>query len=179
HFSATDVRNTFYEYDVPGTPDHYATNKFGADSKDHQVNLLNGATVPLKEMDFNESQIMMRVGEMYLIEAEARARQGDADADGILHQLQVNRDPDAVKSGNTGDALIKEILLERRKELYGELGVEFLDAKRLQMPIDRTGSNHESPNNFILPANDPRFNLKIPQKEIDSNDSLSEADQNL
>ena len=33
HFSATDVRNTFYEYDALGTPDHYGTNKFGAIQK--------------------------------------------------------------------------------------------------------------------------------------------------
>jgi len=178
HFSATDVRNTFYEYDAPGTPDHYGTNKFGTDSKDLQVPLINGQTVPLKELDFNESQIMMRVGEMYLIEAEAKARQGKADAGDVLYQLQFNRDPQAAKSGNTGDALIKEILLERRKELYGEIGVEFLDAKRLQLPLDRTSSNHEAPNNFIIPANSNLFTLKIPQKEIDSNDFISDSDQN-
>ncbi len=178
HFSLTDIRNTFFEYDVPGTPDYYATNKFGEDSKDYQVTLLNGQTVPQKAIAFNESQIMMRVGEMYLIEAEAKARLAESDAGDILFQLQKNRDPAAVKSGYTGAALINEILLERRKELYGELGVEFLDAKRLQLPIDRRGSNHEAPDNFVIAPNDPRLNIKLPQKEIDSNDAISESDQN-
>ena len=30
------------------------------------------------------------------------------------------------------EALIEEILIERRKELYGEMGVEWFDAKRLR-----------------------------------------------
>ena len=60
---------------------------------------------------------MMRVGEMYLIEAEAKARQGKADAGDVLYELQKNRDPDAVKSSNTGDALIKEILLEKEERI--------------------------------------------------------------
>ncbi|MEJ7680500.1 MAG: hypothetical protein WKG06_22140 [Segetibacter sp.] len=36
--------------------------------------------------------------------------------------------PEAIPSGNTGQALINEILLERRKELYGELGIDWQDA---------------------------------------------------
>ncbi len=44
------------------------------------VTLLNGNTVPQKMTDFNESLNMMRVGEMYLIEAEAKARLNKADA---------------------------------------------------------------------------------------------------
>lgn len=179
HFTATDVRNTFYVYDADSTaPDYVATNKFGTGSG-QTIELMSGKTVELKTIDFNESLNMMRVAEMYLIEAEAKARQGkDADADNVLFELQSNRDAKAKQSHNTGQALINEILLERRKELYGELGIDWLDAKRLQLPIDRTKSNHPAPNNYILPANDPRFNLKIPQSEIQANKALSPADQN-
>jgi len=140
--------------------------------------LLNGETVSQKTINFNESIIMMRVGEMYLVEAEAKARLGDATAKDILYELQLNRDPEAIKSANTGTALIAEILLERRKELYGELGIDWLDAKRLQAPLDRSTSNHEAPNDYVIPANDPVFILKIPQKEIDSNDFINAGDQN-
>ena len=178
HFTPTDIRNTFFEYNVPGAPDHYATNKFGIEHSSYEVTLLNGETVKQKTINFEESIIMMRVAEMYLIEAEAKARLGETDARDLLYELQVNRDPAAVQSGNTGAALIDEILLERRKELYGELGIDWLDAKRLQLPLDRRGSNHEPPNDYVLAPNDARFILKIPQKEIDSNDFINQSDQN-
>jgi starch-binding outer membrane protein, SusD/RagB family len=180
HFTPTDVRNTFYVYDPdPTQPDYVATNKFGTTAgSSTAVTLLTGATVAQKTIDFNESLNMIRCGEMYLIEAEAKARQGEADADNVLFTLQSNRDPSAVQSNNTGPALIDEILLERRKELYGELGIDWLDAKRLQLPINRTGSNHPLPNNYIIPANDPRFNLMIPQTEIQANKSMTSNDQN-
>lgn len=180
NFSSTDVRFTFYQYgDDPASPDFVATNKFGkASGQSYQ--LLNGDPVELNTVDFSESLNMIRVGEMYLIEAEALARQNkESDAHDILFQLQHDRDNDlAAPSTTTGQALIDEILLERRKELYGEMGVDWLDAKRLQLPIDRTGSNHAAPNDYIIPANDPRFMLKIPQSEIQANRHMTPADQN-
>jgi hypothetical protein len=39
----------------------------------------------------------------------------------IYYILQNNRDVKAVKSNNTGAALLEEILVERRKELYLEI----------------------------------------------------------
>jgi hypothetical protein len=54
--------------------------------------------------------------------------------------LQNNRDVKAVKSNNTGAALLEEILVERRKELYLEIEVEWFDAKRLRRGITRTGN---------------------------------------
>lgn len=180
-FSMTDVRNTFYVYDDDDSqPDWAGTNKFGTTAGSYgDVDMINGTTVPLKTIDFNESLNMMRVGEMYLIEAEAKARQNEGDAGDVLFTLQSNRDPAlTAKSGNTGQALIDEILLERRKELYGELGIDWLDDKRLQLPIDRTTSNHPIPYNYLIPANDPRFNLKIPQSELQANKSMTQDDQN-
>ena len=169
HFSNTDVRNTFFVFKAsPTAANHLATNKFGTGSPS-PVDLINGQTVDQKMIDFNETLNMMRVGEMYLISAEAKARQNDPTAGAVLFQLQQNRDPSAVASGKTGQALIDEILLERRKELYGELGIDFLDAKRLQLPIDRSNSNHPAPNNYVIPADDPRFVLKIPQQEMQAN----------
>lgn len=179
HFSNSDIRNTFYVYDPdPTAADYLATNKFGKGSGSG-VELITGEQVELKVTDFNESLNMMRVAEMYLISAEARARQNNNTGAGdVLFELQSDRDPAATPSGNTGSALIDEILLERRKELYGELGIDWLDAKRLQQPIDRTGSNHPVPYDYVIPANDPRFNLKIPQSEIQSNPNINPGDQN-
>lgn len=178
HFTDTDVRNTFYIYtDDPQSPDYLATNKFGT-STGEKIPLISGKDGDWKTIDFNESVNLMRVGEMYLIRAEALARLDNGNAASVLLDLQQNRDPQAVESGNTGADLIEEILLERRKELYGELGIDWLDAKRLQRSIDRSNSNHPQPFDFFIPANDPVFNLKIPQSEIQANSSLTSADQN-
>lgn len=111
----------------------------------------------------------MRAAEMYLIEAEALARSGDnAGAAAALFTLAVNRDPSYTLSTNTGDALINEILLQRRVELWGE-GFRFYDLKRTNAPLDRTGANHNaSYANGVLevPANDIRWQFLIPQDEI-------------
>ena len=64
---------------------------------------------------------------------------------------------------------MEEILLERRKEIYGEIGVEWFDARRLERGITRS-SNHRIVKN--LEPNDKRFFLKIPQSEIDANDAI-------
>ncbi len=158
-FAPTDVRNLFINTGSSSAQRRWATAKFG------------------QGVNFNSALPMMRVAEMYLIEAEAKAELGEADAGALLFALQRDRDETAVKSGNTGKALVDEILLERRKELYGELGINFLDLKRRQLPLRRTG-NHAAAFRFTIPANDPRFILKIPQREIDANDAIDAQDQN-
>jgi hypothetical protein len=177
-FSNTDVRNTFYLTSAnPASQARYSTNKFGSPSAD-DIQLITGEVVKLKETNFDEALPMIRSAEMYLIEAEAKAELGEADAGTLLLSLQKNRDPLAVASGKTGALLITEILLERRKELYGELGIDYLDIKRRQLPLVRAG-NHAAAYKFNFPANDNRFILKIPQKEFDSNKALNPAtDQN-
>lgn len=111
----------------------------------------------------------MRAAEMYLIEAEALARSGDnAGAAQALYTLAVNRDPEYVLSTTTGEALINEILLQRRVELWGE-GFRFYDLKRTNSPLNRNGANHNpSYSNGVLdvPANDSRWQFLIPQDEI-------------
>lgn len=161
-FSDSDVRNLFAAGIYEGAPTDYyfyVTTKF------------------VQNEDFSDDVVMMRVAEMYLIEAEAKAELGEADAGDMLFELQSNRDPNAVKSGNTGQDLVDEILVERRKELYGEIGVSFLDIKRRQIPLVRTG-NHPEAYKFNFPSNSENFILRIPQREIDSNVNITESDQN-
>jgi hypothetical protein len=114
----------------------------------------------------------MRSAEMYLIEAEALAKLGqDAQAAAVLFELASNRDPAYTMSTNTGQDLIDEILIQRRWELWGE-GFRFNDLKRLNAPLDRTGTNHNSAllNGLLeVPAGDPRWQWKIPMDEIDAN----------
>lgn len=152
-FSATDVRNTFFE--VNNTTDYrqYASSKF--------------------TFDFEADMVLMRTAEMILIEAEAMFRNNKpGDAHDLLFALQYNRDPAAVKSSNTGNALLEEILLERRKELYLELGVEWYDAKRLQRGISRDGKHSIA---VTLEPNDPRFVTFIPLEEIESNPHIDRS----
>ena len=69
------------------------------------------------------NQVLMRSSEMYLIEAEAEARQGVANepaAKAALLAIQQRAGVATVVSANTGNALIEEILTERNKELFGE-----------------------------------------------------------
>jgi starch-binding outer membrane protein, SusD/RagB family len=159
-FSATDVRkSTFYSTGATSVYTRYKSNKFGT------------AT------NFTDHIIMMRVPEMYLIEAEARAELGMADAADVLLTVQKNRDPNAVRSSNTGADLVAEILLERRKELYGEIGIGYLDIKRKGLALVRS-AGHPLAYRFNIPANSNKFTLKIPQTEMDANKSLTPADQN-
>ncbi|MEO9022739.1 MAG: RagB/SusD family nutrient uptake outer membrane protein [Ginsengibacter sp.] len=115
---------------------------------------------------------LMRVAEMYLIEAEALARQGgkDAEAQQILYELAVNRDPNYVLSTNTGQSLIDEIMLQRRVELWGE-GFRFQDLKRLNQPLDRTGANADESVAGVMtvPAGDKLWQWLIPKSELNSN----------
>ena len=117
--------------------------------------------------------VMLRSSEMLLVEAEAMAQQSgkQAAAAALLFELQQHRDPDAVASGNTEQALIDEILVERRKELYGEVGAEFFDLKRYNRPLKRTG-NHSSAYMHEIPAGDFRWILAIPRDELDRNPNI-------
>ncbi|MBB4077419.1 hypothetical protein GGR28_000020 [Lewinella aquimaris] len=117
----------------------------------------------------------MRMAEMYLIEAEAKARLGSGGAEALL-PLALNRNPEYTQSTNTGQPLIEEILLQRRWELWGE-GFRFFDLKRLDMPLDRTGGNHNATllNGLMqVPAGDPRWQWLIPQDEIDANPNVTQ-----
>lgn len=117
----------------------------------------------------------MRVSEMHLIKAEALARQGqDAAAAQALYNMAVVRDPSYTLSTKTGAALLEEILVQRRIELWGE-GFRFADLKRMNLPLDRNGSNHKGSiinDLWEVPAGDPRWQLAIPQAEMDANPAM-------
>jgi hypothetical protein len=161
-FTETDVRNTFF--DLFGLGINSGSYKARASSK--------------FKLTFDPDIPLMRSPEMLLIEVEAKARQGKySEAATLLFILQKNRDPNFVASGKTGMELINEILVERRKELYGEIGVEWFDAKRLRKGITRTGNHRIKAPGNLLP-DDKKFFLKIPQSEIDANDNIDASVNN-
>ncbi len=130
--------------------------------------------------------LYMRASEMYLIEAEALARQGlDAQARSVLESMLVTsgRNPNYSASSFSGQDLINEILTQRRIELWGE-GFSLIDIKRLGQGLNRaTGAgNHGAPNYnpavYTTSPLEPRFLMRIPQRELDANSSMTANDQN-
>jgi hypothetical protein len=144
-----------------------------------------GARVPYQNQKFkaqsysssNGDVPYMRAAEMYLIEAEARARQGQNGlAQDALFTLVKARNASAVKSTNTGAALIEEIMFNRRIELWGE-GFRFTDLKRTNSPLNRNGiPNHLNAmaQIFEVPADDPRWQFLFPQDEINANNLIEQ-----
>ena len=125
----------------------------------------------------------LRVAEMYLIEAEALARQTgkEEEAKDVLYLLAKNRDPQYVRSTNSGQALIDEILIQRRIELWGE-GRNFTDLKRLGLPLVRPEAPSGSMGGHVAsiaikltePAGTNNWTWMIPRAEIDTNPELEQ-----
>ncbi|SOD18409.1 RagB/SusD family nutrient uptake outer membrane protein [Pedobacter xixiisoli] len=120
----------------------------------------------------------MRVAEMYLIAAEAKARQGlDVEAMDILELLAKNRDPNFVRPTNLTGILTDQkslIMVQRRAELWGE-GFRFLDLKRQNVALSRptaTGHTATLANvgvNSNLIASDKRWQFLLPRRELQAN----------
>jgi starch-binding outer membrane protein, SusD/RagB family len=121
--------------------------------------------------------VYMRAAEMYLIEAEAQARLGsNTPAQTALTTLLTTRIP-GFTTTNTGAALVDEVILHRRIELWGE-GFSLNDYKRWKRGIDRTNSNHRADARLVIAAGDKKFFYQIPQREFDTNSTFVAADQN-
>lgn len=130
--------------------------------------------------DFGLADIkVLRVAEMYLINAEAHVLKAAPDfaaAELAINTLRQSRriTPSAlpdVAFSDEADAIDK-ILLERRKELAFE-GHRFFDLKRFNLGVDRLASDVLL-NDFAedLAPGDHRFTLPIPQQAIFSNGTL-------
>lgn len=174
-FTATDVRKSNFDptgaHTALGLPSSFAKKPY-----------TNQKFLAAGEADSRGDVVYMRVAEMYLIEAEAYARMGtqDAAARTALNTLRQNRETvpaNYVASVNTGAALINEIMLNRRLELWGE-GFRFTDLKRLNMPLNRTGANHSVSLciETSIPAGDVRWEWLIPKCEIDANKEMVQND---
>lgn len=118
----------------------------------------------------------MRAAEMFLIEAEALARDGkDNEAATIFTTFQATRVPGYTKPVETGTALIDLIMNSRRVELWGE-GFRYYDLKRLNMALDRTGSNHNQALavQMTLAPGAKEWEYVIPQAEINANPKVTQ-----
>ncbi|MBR08129.1 MAG: RagB/SusD family nutrient uptake outer membrane protein [Rickettsiales bacterium] len=131
--------------------------------------------------------IYMRSAEMYLIEAEAEAMQGNIGAaQAALQALVGTRDTgfDATVYG-TQDALMDQIKFQRHLELWGE-GFGYTDKIRWDEGIDHAANGGSGASEVLYqdayqvdrPSINDDWIFKIPQAEIDANPNLSGEDQN-
>ncbi|QEC52952.1 SusD-like starch-binding protein associating with outer membrane [Anseongella ginsenosidimutans] len=116
--------------------------------------------------------VYMRVAEMYLLLAESAARSGNEQvARETLKDLLEERIPDAsYVDALSGQALLDEIYLQTRIELWGE-GKSYLAMKRNKATITR-GPNHLSLAGQSFSFDDERLTLSIPQVEIQNNPQI-------
>ncbi|MBO9616468.1 MAG: RagB/SusD family nutrient uptake outer membrane protein [Dyadobacter sp.] len=133
--------------------------------------------------------VLMRSSEQLLIEAESKARLNNvAAATATLNELRAQRGLTDL-SGLGKDALIAEILLERRKELWGE-GFRLYDILRLQTApvrkettekfVDTRGATvsvlghwiTKFPDGTPLVPNSKYYLFPIPLNEINNNPNL-------
>lgn len=132
--SDTDVRKTLW---FPRAQDPNATPKPIIPTNGNIRNYMANKFILADENAKCGDVPWMRLPEMMLIVAEGYARAGKySEAAEALYPLAHHRDPQYVKSTATGEALIDEVMFQRRIELWGE-GFRFLDLKRLNMPLDR------------------------------------------
>ena len=137
----------------------YTNVKFGAISIGNTIN--------------EEDMPLMRVEEMILIQAEAKARLGDnGGATSILENfVKTYRDP-AYSASAGGRSLLDEIWFQRRVELWGE-GFGVFDNLRLDKPIVRNhgagSSNISDAFRFNLESQDPWLRMRFPQGEMNTN----------
>lgn len=130
---------------------------------------------------------IMRVEEMYLIEAEAVGMsQGEGAGIAKLEEFMQNyRDPEysyAKASATFGEGFVKnfqeEVLYQKRVEFWGE-GVGFFDAKRIRpgMKTWYAGSNviHDTMK-YDVEEVSPYWNFVIPTSELENNDYIVKED---
>lgn len=119
-----------------------------------------------------EDMPLMRVEEMILIQAEAKAHTDPGAAKTILENfVQTYRDP-AYSADAGGRTLLDEIWYQRRIELWGE-GFGVFDNLRLDKHIVRSHgagtSNIADAFRFNLDSQDPWLRMRFPQGEMNTN----------
>ena len=91
---------------------------------------------------------LMRVEEMYLIEAEAVAHTNAAKGVELLNTfMKTYRDANYNCTLSNSDEVVQEVVLQKRIELWGEFRT-FFDIKRLNMSVTRAYPDSNFPNEF-------------------------------
>lgn len=146
--SETDVRKDLYvEWDTSDNPKPYGVLKFG--NVDNDVIVIRGTEALLNKIEalyyVNPSQALTE----------------------LVNWVQTYRDEEYSFSGS-GQALLDEILLQRRIELAFE-GHRYFDMNRYEMDIQKSAN---STVNSLMPFNDFRRVFPIPLNEMNTNPEM-------
>ena len=118
---------------------------------------------------------LMRVEEMYFIEAEAAAHQDAARGAELLNAfMKANRDAAYSCPATSTEGVVDEVILQKRIELWGE-GHTFFDIKRLNISVTRAykGTNVTDDNQLMNTNGRPAWmNFVISQSEEDNNNGV-------
>lgn len=169
----TLLRDTGYQASV-----EYQSVKFIGTGRD---NILAGVFEGWELGDY----IYLRSEEAYLMKAEILAhKNATAEAVKVLEEFMATRQPDYSYIFTDKASLIEEINFQKRVEFWGE-GLEYLDNRRLNIPINRSDATWGKANNNHLAAGKLYFEqesrelvYQLPISEIENNPMISESDQN-
>ncbi len=113
----------------------------------------------------SEYSVLFRLAEVYLIRAETLVRLGNIEAaKNDINKIRQRAGLDGTKA-NSVDALLEELVLQRKYELFTEQGHRWFDLKRLQLANEILGpvKPNWNPTDVLLP---------LPQQELILNPSL-------
>lgn len=155
------------EFGVEVAP--YASLKFKTNQGETQDdNVANVTSIPL-----------MRVEEMYLIEAEAMAHYDTGAATNAIKTFMATRGVTSYNPPSSSDELAEEIVFQKRIEFWGE-GLALYDMKRLNISIHNgdEGSNAPSEARFTTNGRAPWWNVVIPLAAEQQNAALENGAKN-
>lgn len=172
-FEPSDIRTDTY----------IGTSTYGGLTSRYVKKHVGRATGTLNVVDVK----ILRTAEVYLNRAEALYNLGGTNQVAALEDLNAIRSRryegfNPATSVLVGQELYNAILKERRLELAFE-GHRFFDLKRLGLPIERSATEGDAVDCSGVPApatartlgpNDFRFQLPIPQFEIDVNENIDQ-----
>ena len=141
--------------------------------------------------------IYLRSEEAYFMYIECLAHEGNLDDSAeLLTAFMQTRQPGYECPATDKASLIEEIIFQKRVEFWGE-GMEFLDNRRLNIPVDRSAETWGAPsqkdeerlftpgvNNHYPGADgywdqeDENFLYQLPDSEMETNPKITEEDQN-
>ena len=166
-FLPTDVRTSAY----------IQTSAFNGVNQNHVIKYAGKSGFPAGVVDAK----VLRTAEVLLNRAETYYRSGNIkSALADLNLLKSNRITGYVSAVLSGQPLLDEILLQRRLELAFE-GDRFWDLKRRNEPVNRSTFGDRADGTGMpavfgnLPVGNFRFNIPIPQSELNFNTNLKQV----
>ncbi len=151
----------------------FANVKFGL--KDISgLTTLSDSGVPVGAKIGDSDVPLMRVEELYLIQAEAEGMQTPSKGvTTLVNFVKTYRNKNYKLSAGSSQELQDAVWLQRRIELWGE-GFSYYDLLRLNKGVNRVGAGFDPKNVFQVAATDPVLIYEIIQEEAQSNKGIGD-----